>query len=70
MNTTNPLASEALLQSLPKTDLHLHLDGSLRLATLMELAKETKIALPSQTESGLKELVFKDTYDSLDEYLK
>lgn len=33
--------------SIPKTDLHCHLDGSLRIATLLELAKEKKIPLPS-----------------------
>lgn len=34
-------------QDLPKTDLHCHLDGSLRLSTLIELAHEQGIALPS-----------------------
>ena len=32
--------SEQLLRRLPKTDLHVHLDGSLRLDTLIELARE------------------------------
>ena len=46
--------SETLLR-IPKTDLHLHLDGSLRLDSLIELA-DTKLELPSQTIEGLKEL--------------
>jgi len=28
------------LQAIPKTDLHVHLDGSLRINTLIEIAKE------------------------------
>ncbi len=58
-----------LLRRLPKSDLHLHLDGSVRLATLVELAAERKIGLPSQTVEGLRETVFKDSYRSLEEYL-
>jgi adenosine deaminase len=58
------------IKKLPKADLHVHLDGSLRLATLIELAKINKISLPSYTEAGLKETVFKDKYSSLVEYLQ
>ncbi|RME53097.1 MAG: adenosine deaminase family protein [Deltaproteobacteria bacterium] len=61
---------EAFLQRLPKTDLHVHLDGSLRLSTLIELAREYNVALPSYTEAGLRETVFKERYQSLSEYLK
>ncbi|MEI8346069.1 MAG: adenosine deaminase family protein, partial [Pseudomonadota bacterium] len=57
------------IQEIPKTDLHLHLDGSLRLATLIDLAKQFKVELPSYTEEGLRELVFKDSYQNLGEYL-
>ncbi|MEQ1565366.1 MAG: adenosine deaminase family protein [Myxococcota bacterium] len=64
-----PTWSDALLRALPKTDLHCHLDGSLRLSTLIELARERKVALPSETESGLRELVFKDQYRDLPDYL-
>ena len=58
------------LEKIPKTDLHLHLDGSLRLNTLIELAKAAKVPLPSETESGLKELVFKEKYQDLPDYLR
>lgn len=58
------------IRQIPKTDLHLHLDGSLRLSTLIELAKAAKLKLPSYEESGLRELVFKNTYADLPEYLK
>ncbi len=59
-----------LIRDLPKADLHVHLDGSLRLASLIELAQAQKIELPSYTEDGLKELVFKDRYNDLPDYLQ
>ncbi len=58
-----------LLRALPKTDLHVHLDGSMRLGTLIELARGRGVDLPSQTEAGMTELVFKKRYASLVEYL-
>ena len=58
------------LRAIPKTDLHVHLDGSLRLETLIELAKTARIDLPSHEPEGLRELVFKEAYSSLPEYLK
>jgi adenosine deaminase len=60
---------EAFIRELPKTDLHVHLDGSIRIPTLIDLAREYHVELPSYTESGLRELVFKDRYKSLSEYL-
>ncbi len=57
------------IEALPKTDLHVHLDGSLRLQTLIELAKDRNVELPSYTEEGLTDLVFKARYGSLAEYL-
>jgi adenosine deaminase len=59
-----------LVARLPKTDLHVHLDGSLRLGTLIELAKERRVALPSATPDGLLRTVFKRAYRNLPEYLK
>ena len=61
--------SPEFIRAIPKTDLHVHLDGSLRLPTLIELAKERKVTLPSFTEEGLNRLVFKDSYKDLNEYL-
>lgn len=58
------------VEKIPKSDLHLHLDGSLRLSTLIELAKEAEIRLPAYTEKELKEKVFKDKYNNLVEYLE
>ncbi|MCF7847802.1 MAG: adenosine deaminase family protein [Kiritimatiellales bacterium] len=62
--------SEQFIQKIPKTDLHLHLDGSLRLSTLIEFARQGNIPLPSYEEEGLNELVFKENYADLVEYLK
>ncbi|MEE9384432.1 MAG: adenosine deaminase family protein [Nannocystaceae bacterium] len=59
-----------LIARLPKTDLHVHLDGSLRLRTLIELARSRRIKLPSTSEEGLRQLVFKRAYTNLPEYLK
>jgi adenosine deaminase len=59
-----------LVRRLPKTDLHVHLDGSLRLGSLIELARERKVALPSETPEGLEALVFPSRYASLAEYLE
>ena len=64
------MITKEFLTRLPKSDLHVHLDGSVRLSTLIELAKERNVELPSYTEEGLRETVFKDLYGSLAEYLK
>jgi len=62
--------SNEFIRLIPKTDLHVHLDGSLRINTLIELAKAEHVSLPSNEESGLKELVFKEHYADLPEYLE
>ena len=64
-----PWITKDFIRAIPKSDLHVHLDGSLRLGTLIELAKKQKLKLPSMTESGLRELVFKPHYADLSEYL-
>ncbi|VGO13740.1 Adenosine deaminase [Pontiella desulfatans] len=61
--------TEQFIRKIPKTDLHLHLDGSLRLQSLIEMAKAGKVGLPSYEEAGLNELVFKERYANLGEYL-
>ncbi|MDP3542691.1 MAG: adenosine deaminase family protein [Elusimicrobiota bacterium] len=57
------------IAAIPKSDLHLHLDGSLRLKTLIEMAREAKVKLPSYSEAGLRKLVFKESYKDLPDYL-
>src|SRR5438552_14709757 len=63
--------TDALLHALPKTDLHCHLDGSLRLGTMLELAEDQKIRLPADTEEGLaRAMKIGRRHGSLEEYLK
>lgn len=65
-----PVITEELLRELPKTDLHLHLDGSLRPTTLIELADERQVKLPARSPAGLYRKVFKESYRDLPEYLQ
>ena len=59
------------LQRLPKTDLHVHLDGSLRLTTILELAEEQEVKLPGHTLEALAPFVeVGEDCQSLVEYLK
>ena len=61
----------AFFERLPKTDLHVHLDGSLRLGTILELAKQDGITLPSQTADGLRDAMnLGRNCGSLVEYLR
>jgi len=63
------MISREFIARAPKSDLHVHLDGSIRIPTLIEIAQAEKIELPSYTVEGLNELLFKDHYASLGEYL-
>ena len=40
----NPEITADLVRAMPKTDLHCHLDGSLRLSTIIDLAREQGVA--------------------------
>ncbi|WP_113907009.1 adenosine deaminase family protein [Aliidiomarina celeris] len=57
------------IREMPKADLHLHLDGSMRMESLIDMAKTAGITLPATTVEGLKEEVFKSHYANLGEYL-
>jgi len=60
-----------LFQSLPKADLHVHLDGSLRLQTIVDLAREDKVELPSYEPAELRRIMhLGENCGSLAEYLK
>ena len=59
------------IERLPKTDLHVHLDGSLRLSTMLELGAEQGVELPATTTEALgKALHCGQNAGSLVEYLK
>ena len=60
-----------VFQQLPKTDLHVHLDGSLRLTTMLELAAQNGVKLPADTPEGLAKVMHCGEHTgSLVEYLK
>lgn len=59
------------INNLPKIELHCHLDGSLRVETVIELAKKENIQLDSYDYDYVKNLLtVEEDCDSLDEYLK
>ena len=59
------------IQRLPKTDLHVHLDGSLRTSTILELAEQQKVKLPGDSVDTLRPFVQAgETCESLVDYLK
>lgn len=55
---------------LPKAELHLHLDGSLRPQTLLELARDSDVSLPAHTAAELRQQMRVDGARNLDEYLE
>lgn len=62
--------TDALLRALPKTDLHCHLDGSIRLQTILELAEQQKVKLPADTVEGLaKAIHMGEVCENLEDYL-
>ena len=60
---------DEFLRHIPKADLHIHLDGSIRVSTLIEIALEQDVSLPSYNVAKLIALVFPATYSSLEDYL-
>ncbi len=66
-----PQVTEELLRALPKTDLHCHLDGSLRLETILDLAERQGVRLPADTPDGLARAIHMgQVCRSLEDYLK
>jgi adenosine deaminase len=48
---------QSFIQKLPKTDLHCHLDGSLRAETVLDIAREEKLPLADLSLQELKKLL-------------
>lgn len=59
-----------LIEKLPKVDLHLHLDGSIKPETVIELAQAESISLPFNNKAGLLPYMqINDSCESLSQYL-
>jgi adenosine deaminase len=70
--TPSPLViDEAFVQAMPKADLHCHLDGSLRVSTILDLAREANVKLPTTDPDKLRDALHAGKLcDSLVDYLK
>lgn len=69
-NAPRPHPTEAVLRALPKTDLHCHLDGSLRVETILDLAQQQGVRLPADTPEGLRRAIHAgEICESLPDYL-
>lgn len=55
---------------LPRAELHVHLDGSLRPATMIELAREAGIPLPAHDPDTLRRWMLVSDARDLEDYLK
>jgi adenosine deaminase len=68
---SDPLPTIDFLHSLPKTDLHVHLDGSLRLSTVRELAAKHDLGFDFKTDEDVRAVCqVPDDCESLVDYLR
>lgn len=65
----SPPITRTLLEQLPKAELHCHLDGSLRPSTMLELAREYKVAMPRDDAEALGDFMLVRDAANLEDYL-
>ena len=58
-----------LLARLPKAELHVHLDGSLRPETMLELARAAKVELPASDPETLRRYMLVSEARNLEDFL-
>jgi adenosine deaminase len=55
------MSLDSYLRAAPKVELHVHLEGAIRPATLLELARRNRVDLPADTVDGLRQwFVYRD----------
>jgi adenosine deaminase len=65
-----PRLTKDALRRWPKAELHVHLDGALRPATMLELARAQRIRLPADTPEALAKAMLVRHAKNLEEYLE
>src|SRR5436309_12810589 len=65
-----PMLTRELIGRLPKAELHVHLDGSLRPETMIDLARRQRVSLPSTGVEPLRRYMRVDDATNLEDYLR
>lgn len=63
------LSSEQVVFNKPKVELHVHLDGSIRVQTILDVAKRRNIKLPANTVEGMTQKIIVEKPGTLTTFL-